>query len=418
MKILFVHQGFPGQYIHVLRHLASSGQHTLVGIGMGPEPEGLPAGVTYLRYGVQRGNGRDTHPLAIETESKLIRAEGCTRLAEKLRQKGFMPQLICCHPGWGEGLFLKDVWPDAALLTYQEFFYNARGFDYDFDTEFKPDSSKEEWPALAKLRMKTANQLLHLQASDWCVTATEFQRSSFPAIWQPRISVIHEGVDTERVAPNPAVAPLRLRDGTSIQRGEPIVTFVNRRIEPYRGCHTFLRSLPLLQRRHPDARVVIVGEEEGVSYGAAPPGGSWKTIFLKEVEEQIDASRVHFTGPLPYEAFLQLLQISAVHIYLTYPFVLSWSLLEAMSSGCAVVGSATAPVQEVLEPGVNGLLVDFFSADALAESVAELLHDRDRAERLGQAARETVLSRYRLDQCLGQQLSLMQLVANGALRAS
>lgn len=417
MKILFVHQGFPGQYIHVLRHLAAARQHTLVGIGMVPRPDGLPEEVTYLRYGVQRGNGKDVHPLALETESKLIRAEGCARVAHQLREKGFVPQLICCHPGWGEGLFLKDIWPEAGLLTYQEFFYNPQGFDYDFDPEFK-ESSKEAWPALAKLRMKTANQLLHLQASDWCVTATEFQRSSFPSIWQPRISVIHEGVDTQRVAPDPEVAPLNLRDGTSIRRGEPIVTFVNRRIEPYRGCHTFLRSLPMLQQLHPEARVVIVGEEQGVSYGADAPGGSWKTIFLKEVEGQIDPSRVHFTGPLPYDAFLQLLKISAVHVYLTYPFVLSWSLLEAMSSACAVVGSATPPVQEVVEDGVNGLLVDFFSPGDLAKAIADLLRDRERAARLGQAAREMVLSRYRLDQCIGQQLALMQLVAGGSLRAN
>ena len=418
MKILFVHQGFPGQYIHVLRQLAASGQHTLVGLGMAPKPDDLPVGITYVRYGVQRGNGNDTHPLALETESKLIRAEGCARVAHQLREKGFIPQLICCHPGWGEGLFLKDIWPSTPLLTYQEFFYNAQGFDYDFDPEFQLVEGHSEWPALAKLRMKTANQLLNLQASDWCVTATEFQRGTFPAVWQPRISVIHEGVDTDKAAPDPAVAPLTLRDGTELRRGEPIVTFVNRRLEPYRGCHTFLRALPLLQERHPEARVVIVGEEEGSSYGAQPPGGSWKTIFLKELEGRFDPARVHFAGPLPYDSFLQLLRISAVHVYLTYPFVLSWSLLEAMSSACAVVGSATAPVQEVIDDGVTGLLVDFFSPADLAEAIGELLRDRARAEALGQAARELVQNRYRLDQCLGQQLALMQLVACGSLRAS
>ncbi len=417
MNILFVHQGFPAQYIHVLRRLTASGQYTLVGMGMAPKPDDLPKGVTYLRYGVQRGNGKDIHQLVLETESKIIRAEGCARVAHQLRENGFTPQLICCHSGWGEGLFLKDIWPTVPMLTYQEFFYNAQGFDYDFDPEFAKSEKHGSWPALAKLRMKTANQLLHLQASDWCVTATEFQRSSFPAIWQPRISAIHEGIDTQLASPDDAVAPLQLPDGTTIRRGEPVVTFVNRRLEPYRGCHTFLRALPELQRLAPDARVVIVGEQEGVSYGAECPSGSWKELFLKEIEGRYDPSRVHFTDKLAYERFLQLLRISAVHVYLTYPFVLSWSLLEAMSSGCAVVGSDTAPVREVIRDGRNGVLVDFFAPGELAVAVAELLADRSLALALGAAAREHVLKHYQLEPCLNRQLALMALVAGGALRS-
>ena len=417
MKILFVHQGFPAQYIHILRRLHGSGQYTLVGLGMAPKPKDLPKGVTYFRYSVQRGNGKDTHPLAIETESKLIRAEACARAAHQLRQKGFIPQLICCHSGWGEGLFLKDIWPSVPLLSYQEFFYNAQGFDYDFDPEFAKTKTHSNWPALAKLRLKTANQLLHLQASDWCVTATEFQRSSFPSIWQQRISAIHEGINTERACPDAAVAPLQLPDGTTIQRGDPVVTFVNRRLEPYRGCHTFLRALPELQRLAPEARVVIVGEQKGVSYGAECPSGSWKEVFLKEIEGRYDPSRVHFTDKLAYGPFLQLLQISAVHVYLTYPFVLSWSLLEAMSSGCAVVGSDTAPVREVIRDGQNGLLVDFFSPGDLAMAVAELLADRSKAAALGAAARNHVLKHYRLESCLNHHLALMALVASGTLKS-
>lgn len=415
MNLLFVHQGFPGQYIHILRQLAASGQHRLCGLGMAPRVEGLPAGITYIPYGVKRGNTQGIHPLAMETESKLIRAEGCGRVAHRLREQGFQPDLICAHPGWGEALFLKDIWPDAPLLTYQEFFYQARGFDFDFE----PDQQGEHsWLDLAKLRMKTANLLLHLQASDWCVTPTQFQRSTFPAEWQARISVIHEGINTSTAAPDEGVAPLTLPDGTEIRRGEPIVTFVNRHLEPYRGCHTFLRAIPELQRLAPDARVVIVGQQSGVSYGKVAPGGSWKDVFLPEIEGRHDPSRVHFTDTLPYGSFLQLLKISAVHVYLTYPFVLSWSLLEAMSSGCAVVGSATAPVQEVIRDGVHGLLVDFFSPGDLATAVAELLADRQRAAALGAAAREHVLQHYRLESCVAQHLALMQLVASGALKAS
>ncbi len=244
---------------------------------------------------------------------------------------------------------------------------------------------------------------------------TYFQRSSFPTLWQGRISVIHDGIDTQRARPNPQALPFTLPDGTEIHQGDPIVTFVNRRVEPYRGCHSMIRGIPSLQHLAPQARLVFVGNTRGVSYGAACGEGEWKDRFLGEIEGRYDPSRVHFTGPLPYPSFLHLLQLSAAHVYLTYPFVLSWSLLEAMACGCAVVGSATPPVQEVIDAGRNGLLVDFFDPYSLAETVANLLQDRALARRLSEAARATVVSRYSLERCLPRQLSLMSLVASGAI---
>ena len=407
MNILFVHQSFPGQYRHIVRSLAASGGHQVVGMGIGAASEPLPKGVTYVQYGLNRGNTPGLHDWMLDLDSKFVRAEACATAAAQLRDHGFRPDLICAHPGWGEALFLRDVWPKARLLCYQEFYYHSRGYDLDFDPEFQGDPS---WEECARLRLKNANPLLMLDAADWNVTPTAFQRGTFPREFQPCITAIHDGIDTELACPDPDVSPLQLPDGTSLSSGSPTVTFVNRRIEPYRGCHTFLRSVPEILCRHPDARVVVVGATEGVSYGPAAPGDSWRDVFLKEIDGQFDPARLHFTGSLPYEAFLQLLKLSACHVYLTYPFVLSWSLLEAMSTGCAVVGSSTAPVQEVITHGEQGLLVDFFSSEELADSVDTLLSDRAFARELGQRARDAVLQRFSLQVCLPRQLSLMQLV--------
>ena len=414
MKLLFIHQGFPGQFIHILRALHAQGSHQLVGLGIEPPDQDLPASVQYFRYGLSRGNEPGLHPWVQDTETKVIRAEACAQAATQLKKQGFTPDLIYGHPGWGEMLFLSDVWPNVPLLTYQEFFYNPRGFDYDFDPELRKEL---DWGNCARIRMKTPNQLLTLEASNWCVTPTQFQRSTFPERWRDRISVIHDGIDTEKASPAKQPRAVTLADGTILKPGEKIVTFVNRTLEPYRGCHTMIRAIPHLQQLEPATKLLIVGKTTGVSYGSACPAGEWKDVFLTEIEGQYDPSRVHFTGQIPHDQFIPILQLSQAHVYLTYPFVLSWSLLEAMSCGCSVVGSATAPVQEVIHDQQNGLLVDFFSPQAVAEAIAQLLRDRKLAKKLGKAARSTVLQKYRLANCVQRQLALMDLVACGSIGA-
>lgn len=405
MNILFVHQAFPGQYIHIIRRLALDSSIRIVGLGIEVCSVELPENVHYHRYALSRGNSTTIHPLALETESKVIRAEAAAAAAYELSGNGFTPDVICAHPGWGEALFLKDIWPQAKLICYQEFYYNTSGFDLQFDPELQ---GKLGWKDAAKARMKNANLLLSLEASDWNVTPTQFQKSSFPEHFQDRFSVIHDGIDIDTAKPGMVPSAIALPRGQCILTTKPVVTFVNRTIEPYRGCHTFIRSIPQILRNNPDAQIVITGQEIGVSYGRKCPSGEWKEWFLDQIRSECDVDQIIFTGTIPHQLFITLLQASWAHVYLTYPFVLSWSLLEAMACECALVVSDTAPLHEVINNGENGLYVNFFSSSEVASAITRLLKDRTLATALGHQARQTVVDRYSLDQCVSDQIALIK----------
>ena len=412
MNILFVHQNFPGQYVHIVHALAQQGGHRIVALGLKAKSPDVPKSVHYIQYHLPRGNAPGVHPLAGETEAKVIRAEACAQAAHNLKHKGFVPDIICAHPGWGEALFLVDVWPNSPLLAYQEFFYHPRGLDTDFDPELQVD---QNWENFAKIRMKNAYLNLTLHSASWNVTPTAFQRSTFPPESRRKMSVIHDGVNVSNAKPVRNPKPLMLPDGTLLKKEDKIVTFVNRCLEPYRGYHTFIRSIPYLQSIVPDAQIVIVGSTSGVSYGSPAPIGEWKDYFLADIDGHYDESRVHFTGTIPYNDFLPLLQLSNCHVYLTYPFVLSWSLIEAMSCACPIVGSDTAPVQEVICHGKNGILVDFFSPSMLADAIAELLQNPNHARKLGRLSRQIAIERFSLDTCLPRHLNLIDLVSSRSI---
>jgi len=404
MRILFIHQNFPGQFKHMAPALAERG-HKVVALTMNQPPQ-IPR-VQVVRYGVKQGTSPGIHPWVNEFETKVIRGEACGMAMIKLREQGFVPDMILAHPGWGEALFTKDVFPQSPLLAYIEFYYAARGLDVGFDPEFHKGSLEED----GKLRCKNAYNLLTLEAMDAGLSPTYWQRSTVPVHYQDKISVIFDGVDTDMVkADLEATLTLQRRDGERVLRaGDEIITFVSRNLEPYRGYHIFMRALPEILRRRQNAIALIVGGDK-VSYGAkAPDGTTWKEIFFNEVKEKLDLSRIFFLGNIPYQVFLRLLQVSACHVYLTYPFVLSWSCIEAMSTGCLVVGSRTPPVEEVIEHEKSGLLVDFFDVQALAERVADCLENPDHCCHLRTRARQTVIERYDLKRvCLPRQMQLVE----------
>lgn len=402
MRILFVHQNFPGQFKHLAPALAAQG-HQVVALAM---QKGEPThwqGVRVLRYWPERSSTPGIHPWVIDFETKTVRAEAAFRAALQLKKQGFVPDAIVAHPGWGESLFLKEVWPTARLGIYCEFFYHPSGADTGFDPEFPSNDVGEP----CRLRLKNLNNLLHFQVADAGLSPTHWQASTFPEPFRERITVIHDGIDTAKLRPAKDVV-LTLRPGLTLRSGDEVITFVNRNLEPYRGYHIFMRALPELLRKRPQAQVVLVGGS-AVSYGAAAPAGtSWKDIFWNEVLPKLDdsaRSRVHFVGTLDYAPFVALLQISTVHVYWTYPFVLSWSLLESMSLGCAIVASRTAPLLEVIEHGVTGRLVDFFDVQGLVNEVVALLDNPAERQRLSGAARQFAVQHYDLQSvCLPAQI--------------
>ncbi len=406
MKILFIHQNFPGQFKFLAPALVKQG-HTVVAMTMQKTEAKEWQGVRLAPYTATRGTTPKVHPWISDFETKTIRAEACFRAALRIRAEGLNPDLIVSHHGWGESLFLKDVWPQAKLAIYCEFYYHPRGADVGFDPEFPAEDAGE----VCRLRLKNLNNLLHFEVADAAISPTHWQASTFPEPFRSKITVVHDGIDTEAVAPNLAVT-LTLNGNIKLTRADEVITFVNRNLEPYRGYHIFMRALPELLKRRPQARVLIVGADD-VSYGARPAEGKkWKDIFASEVRPQIsdaDWARVHFLGHIPYQHFIPLLQLSTVHVYLTYPFVLSWSLLEAMSVGCAIVASDTQPLREAIRHNDTGRLVNFFDVPGLANDVCALLDDPVARQRLGANARAFAQANYDLKTvCLPRQLQWVQ----------
>ncbi|PVA11150.1 glycosyl transferase [Pelagivirga sediminicola] len=404
MNILFIHQNFPGQFKHLAPALAARGD-TCTALTLKVKEPAVWKGVRVLPYTLPARPGQNVHPWLVDLDTKVTRGEACWRAARALAQQGYEPDLILAHPGWGESMFLGDLWPNARVGLYCELYHEAEYPHLDFDPEFR--AAEPEVQPL-RIRLKNLNNHLHFPQADAGLSPTAFQADTFPPEFRRRITVAHDGIDTAWSAPDPDVT-LQLKGFAPYTRDTEIITFINRNLEPYRGYHVFMRALPDLLRQRPNARVMIIGGNE-VSYGSAPPNGkTWKQIFREEVADRIspeDWRRVHFIGRIPHDDFTRVLQISRVHVYLTYPFVLSWSLLEAMSCGAAIVASDTAPVREVVTHDQTGRLVDFFDRAALVRELCDLLEDADARARLGAAARRLMIDEYDLQQtCLPRQIA-------------
>ncbi len=388
MKILLIHQNFPGQFLRLAPALQARGHQVTALTALGnTRPSPVP--VNYYRYEPQAIDPAATR-LGRNYVEQTDRATAVARAALVLRDRhGYTPDVIFGHCGWGETLFLREVWPRARLLVYAEFFHGTEGRDTFFDPEFSPRS----FAGALGVVSRTAGFAQALAQADAALSPTEWQASTFPDCFHGKISVIHDGVDTGTLRPDPG-AQLQLPDGPLLTAGQEVLTYVARNLEPYRGFPQFMRALPAVLHARPKAQVVIVGGND-TSYGRPPEsGGNWKDVMLRTMDGRIDLSRVHFTGKVPYGSFVKLMQISRVHCYLTVPFVLSWSLIEAMSMGAMIVGSDTAPVREVVRDGENGRLVDYFDVPGLAAMLVQALADPQAQAPLREAARQTAVTRY------------------------
>ena len=364
--ILFIHQNFPGQFRHLAVHLAQQADYRVLALGQKKAP-GL-TGIKLIRYTPKRPPAKSTHHYVKSLESGILAGQAVVEILLELKRQGFCPEVVIAHPGWGESLFVKDVFPQARLIHYCEWYYSSEGADVGFDPAYPVTIETK-----ARVRSQNALQLLALEACDMGVSPTHWQKSRFPAEYQYKIQVIHEGIDITQAKPN-LDAKVNLADGRQLSRQDPVLTYVARNLEPYRGFLQFMRALEIVQQQHPTVQTLIVGGD-GVSYGSKPKdAANWREKMLREVS--IDPHRTHFLGKIPFQQYLNVLQISSAHVYLTYPFVLSWSLLEAMACGCNIIASDTAPVREVIRHGENGVLVDFFDVQAIGMLIGGQLNQQ------------------------------------------
>ena len=412
MRLLLVHQNFPGQYLHLVRHLGAIPGNQVVFITQ--RATGEIAGVRKIVYRPRRTVTDKVHHYLREAEAAVLNAQEVARIALDLRNSGFIPDVMLGHNGWGEIWYLRDIFPNTPLIGYFEFFYRLHGADVGFDPAdpITPDTAP-------RLRTKNLGNLLALDTCNLGQCPTQWQKSGYPKRYHPILHVIHEGIDTRAAVPEPSARLKVPGSKLELAAGDEVVTYVARNLEPYRGFTQFMHALPAILARRPAAHVVIVGGDD-VSYGSRlPQGQTYRDRSLRELQGSLDTSRVHFLGKIPHSSFITVLQISRVHVYLTYPFVLSWSMLEAMSAGCLVVGSRTPPVEEVIRDCGNGLLVDFFSPAELADRVVEALEDRHAHDSIRRNARETILEEYDLQTiCLPAQLQIISTLAGHARRST
>ena len=394
MKLLLVHQNFPGQFRDLGPALCDRG-HDLKAIGSSQRQTDPRIEVLRYEHNLEERSG--IHPQSLEVDEWIRRSEMVANLAMDLKNRGWAPDVMLVHPGWGEALLLRQVFPSTPLVIWPELWL------------------RPEHLGINNTGM-SVGQMQYLRIKDWlidgamsdaslAVLPTRYQANTFPERWQKKIKVVHEGVP-DAMLQLPRLQHLTIAENITLGPDVPLVTFISRNLEPMRGFHTFMRSLPTLLAHHPTAQVVIVGGDE-VSYSSAPDDGrSWREHLLDELGEQIDHKRVHLFGRIPHDQLQKLYRRSDLHVYLSRAFVLSWSLLELMACGTPVLAEVNPMMEELIKPGVNGAL---WRGDptSLGKAIAELLNKPEQLRQWGKQARERLKPTYLQGHCLDKLESLL-----------
>lgn len=392
MNILMLHPNFPGQYVLFAPYVGAKENHTVVALSQEESLFKSTQFVKAFKYKRTRVPSPKTHMYNRILEEAVIDGQAVYRSVKELGYRGFVPDIIIGHTGWGSTLFLKDLYPAVPIVGLFEWFYRI-GADLGYFSGEKVTIEQQ-----MSIRMRNSHHLINLDLCDAGYCATEWQRSQFPAEYLPKLAAIHDGIDTQFCSP--AAETKLVLDDVKLDLSDcrEIITYVSRGFEAYRGFPQFMDALRLVLARRPHAHVVLVGSDR-VCYGDNPANG--KNYRQMELDKGgFDTKRVHFVGVRNRADYQKILRASNLHVYLTRPFVLSWSMLEAMSFGCPLVASATPPVEEVVIHGENGLLADFLSPSDIADKMETMLADRDLAARLGKAARQTVVERYDVNKML------------------
>lgn len=394
MKILFLHRNFPGQFKYLAMELAQDVNNEVCFITNNNTTR-TTARIRKIVYKLKRKVPKDCHRYLRFYEDAIIHGQAVAEVLIQMKTQGYKPDIIYGHT-WGCTLFVKDIFPDVPLVCYFEWFYNPEGADVGFNGEYVGVDTR------AKLQCKNSHLLLDLLNCDFGISPTEWQKSQFPKEFQNKIKVLHEGIDTNICCPKDnAIFEF---NGKRFTKEDEILTYATRGMEEYRGFPEFMKTVEQLQKIRPNMQVIIGGEDR-VCYGCHLKNDTFKQKMLRELD--LDLSRIHFVGNLPYAEYIKLLQVSRCHVYLTYPFVLSWSLLEAMATGCCIVASDTAPVKEVIQNNFNGILVDFYDIDLLVKNVNLILNNPENYSNIRTSARKTINEKFELKNLLNKQIEFL-----------
>lgn len=400
MNILFLHRNFPAQFRHIAPMLANDPSNNVVFI-TNNDKLNLP-NIKKYQYKLKRQIPNDCHRYLRFVEESIIHGQATAEVAMALKNQGFKPDIIYGHT-WGQTMFMKDVFPDVPLLCYFEWFYNAKGGDVGFDGR-QPNVDE-----LAKLRTKNSHLLIDLYSCDGGICPTKFQAKQFPKEFQHKIKILHDGIDTDFCSPKEDTKFVIEDKNLTLTKNDEVVTYATRGMEEYRGFPQFMEAISILMKKRPNLQVVIGGEDR-VCYGPQILGTTYKKRMLEKLD--LDLSRIHFVGSLPFNKYVDLLRISSAHVYATYPFVCSWSLLDSMACACPIVASNTEPVTEFMTDKKTGLLFDFFNIKQEVEQIEYALEHKDEMSQYGRNARQVILDNYQLKELLPKHIEYIKSFIN------